>query len=579
MGECTEHCGTRWLRYTPHAANGLFGRILTASWLLLTAGSVIPQKAHAQVRPDAGQTLESMRAPPSLPGSNPKAPLPAETERPALSTADTVRIPVKRWRITGTRVFAAAELQRLIQHRVGQTLTLRELNIEAARITAYYHQHGYSFSRAYLPEQDIRAGEVEIAVLEGRVANIHIDNASPVPSSVITQHVVRIEATRAVQGRVLERSLLLLNDLPGVEVRSILQPGATVGTADLDLHVRSTGRFDGSVDADSYGNRYTGEFRGGGTLNVNSPLQRGDLFTLRASTSGSGMTYGRAAWQTPLGGNGVRAGIAWSDLRYALGKEFDSLDAHGTARVGTAWAAYPLMRTQTRNLTMQLSYDDKRLEDRVDATSISSDKTLHAWTLGASADLTDALGGGGINTLQLDLISGRVSLDPLGRAIDQGIGGRETEGRYGKVAFNASRLQRVNDELVFYASLTGQLSSRNLDTSEMQSLGGAYGVRAYPQGEALGDDAAALNLELRWAAFPSVQLLAFADVGTVRLNHSAPVTVSDNRRTLTGEGLGAQWVRAQHFAMKAYVACRSGPQPTSDRDVRPRFWLQFAQYF
>ena len=112
------------MRYTPHVANGLFWRILTASWLLLTAGSAISQQAHAQVRPDAGQTLESMRASPSLPSSNPTAPLPAETERPALTTADAVRISVKRWRITGARVFPEAELHRLIQNRVGQKLTV-----------------------------------------------------------------------------------------------------------------------------------------------------------------------------------------------------------------------------------------------------------------------------------------------------------------------------------------------------------------------------------------------------------------------------------------------------------------------
>src|SRR5690606_20459186 len=128
-----------------------------------------------------------------------------------------------------------------------------------ARITAHYRRHGYLLARAYLPAQDIHDGEVEIAVLEGRLGEIGIDNTSRVGASTINHHVDRIETAGAVQGRNLERSLLLLNDLPGVDVRSTLQPGATVGTADLGIQVRATSGIDGSVDADNFGNRYTGD--------------------------------------------------------------------------------------------------------------------------------------------------------------------------------------------------------------------------------------------------------------------------------------------------------------------------------
>ena len=549
---------------------------------VLAATLNAPHTLYAQARPDAGQTLESVRPPEPPARSTPAdAALPAQDERSALSAPDSQRIPVRHWRISGNHVFPGAELLALIQDRVGQDLTLNELNAAAARITAYYHQHGYLLSRAYLPAQDIRDGDVEIAVLEGRLAGIQLANTSKVSASLVREHFDHLHNSSPVQGKTLERSLLLLNDLPGVEVRSTLKPGATVGTSDLDLQVRGTKRINGSFDADSFGNRYTGTLRAGGTLNVNSPFHRGDLFTLRASTAGSGMTYGRAAWQTPLGGNGLQAGIAWSDLRYELGKNFDSLDAHGTARVGTAWLGYALVRSQARNVTVRLSYDDKRLNDRVDTTATSSQKSLDVWTLGLSADRTDTLGGGGINSFQLDVISGRLSLDPLTAALDSGVGGHETQGHYGKLAYSLSRLQRLSDRLFLYAALNGQVSNKNLDSSETQSLGGVYGVRAYPQGEAVGADAAVVNLEMRWGLprLPEVQALAFVDAGTVKVNHSPLATDTDNRRSLAGEGVGAQWTRPERFALKAYVAWRSGPQPTSDVDRRPRFWVQLAQYF
>lgn len=547
---------------------------------LLAASIAAPDSLHAQVRPDAGQTLESVRPPPPVAPPNSEAALPAQPERPGLTVTNTYRVPVLRWLITGAEAFPASELRSLLQDRVGLKLTLDELNAAAARITAYYRKHGYLLARAYVPAQKIRNNEVEITVLEGHLDTININNTANLNAALLNDHVDRIDTSGPVQGRQIERSLLLLNDLPGVEVRSTLQPGATVGTSDLDLQVRSTQFLDGSIDADNYGNRYTGDLRAGGTLNVNSPFHRGDLFSLRASTAGSGMTYGRAAWQTPIGGDGLYAGIAWSDLRYELGENFESLDAHGDAQVGTLWTAYPFMRTQTHNFTARLSYDNKRLNDRIDAAASNSSKSLDVLTLGFSGDYRDPRGGG-VTTYRLDLISGRLDLDTQAAAIDQGAGGRDTEGTYQKLALSVSRLQRLERQLLLYAALSGQATTKNLDSSEKQSVGGAYGVRAYPQGEATGDHAAILNLELRWEVpgLPEVQALVFADAAAVWANQSTLSTDVKNRRVLSGEGIGAQWHKKDSFAAKAYVGWRSGPQPTSDKDRRPRFWLQLAQYF
>lgn len=548
---------------------------------LLAATLGAPLGLHAQVRPDAGQTLQSIRPAPALSEKKPADALPVQEQGAALKAANDLRIPVKHWRITGATAFTTSELRSLVQDCIGKDLTLDEVQVAVGRISNYYRQHGYLLARAYLPAQDIRNGDIEIAVLEGRLAGVKVDNDSRVGAAIVNQHVSHIDKAGPVQGQNLERSLLLLNDLPGVEVRSTLQPGATVGTSDLDLKVRSTDGFDGNVDADNFGNRYTGELRAGGTLNFNSPLRRGDLFSLRASTAGSGMTYGRAAWQTPLGGSGLQAGIAWSSLEYELGEDFESLDAHGEAEVSSVWAAYPFLRSQTRNLTLRLSYDDKRLVDRIDATATDTRKSLDVVTLGLVADRTDTLGGGGITTYRLDLIGGRLDLDSQTAAIDQDVGGRKTEGSYGKLALNVSRLQRLGNQWLLYTALTGQVSNQNLDSSEKQSLGGIYGVRAYPQGESPGDDMALLNVELRWQlpGLPEVQALAFVDVGTVWSNHTRLATDSDNRRSLSGEGVGAQWLWPELFAIKGYVAWRSGPEPTTDTDREPRFWLQLAQYF
>ena len=45
--------------------------------------------------------------------------------------------------------------------------------------------------------------------------------------------------------------------------------------------------------------------------------------------------------------------------------------------------------------------------------------------------------------------------------------------------------------------MRGQLAFDNLDSSEKMELGGAYGVRAYPEGEAFGDEGYIATAEAR----------------------------------------------------------------------------------
>lgn len=148
------------------------------------------------------------------------------------------------------------------------------------------------------------------------------------------------------------------------------------------------------------------------------------------------------------------------------------------------------------------------------------------------------------------------------------------------------RLQRVTDTLSLYAAANGQLASKNLDTSEKMGLGGANGVRAYPEGEAYADQGYVLNLEVR-ALLPrlserqsgQMQLIGFVDTGTATLNKN-PWVAGQNRRTLSGAGVGFNWVDNDNFVVKAYYARKLGNATAmSAPDKSGRFWLQAAKYF
>jgi len=132
----------------------------------------------------------------------------------------------------------------------------------------------------------------------------------------------------------------------------------------------------------------------------------------------------------------------------------------------------------------------------------------------------------------------------------------------------------------------GQIASKNLDISEKMELGGAYGVRAYPEGEAYGDDGYIATAEARWllprwsAPIPGrVQLIAFVDTGTVFLAESPWVT-GKNRETRSGAGVGLTWIDNNSFVLRATYARELGNTPaTSAPNTSGRFWIQLVKYF
>ena len=511
-----------------------------------------------------------------------RVPLPALPEPARASAADDdgARVHVRAFRFSDNTAIDGASLAVHLDDLVGRELSLKELNAAADRITALYRRRGFLLATAYLPAQDIADGVVRIALLEGRLGKVKLDNRSRVSESALLPLLSALTPGTPLSSDELERSLLLVKGLAGVEVQSTLTPGASTGSADLDIRVDGLERSSASLSLDNYGNRFSAEWRAGAAWALNNPLALGDVLSLRLSSGGAPFGYGRLAYQLPLGGRGLQAGAAWSAMRYRLGQDFAALQARGDASIASAYALYPLMRSRSTNLTLQGNLEHKRLNDRSDSTQTRSSKTLELLTLGISGDRADALGGGGFSTASLSYISGHLQLDSEAQALDSE--GHRSAGRYGKWSWQLARQQALPSSSAAWsllAQFSGQYSAngKNLDSSEKFGLGGAQGVRAYPQGEASCDDAWLASLELRYSAAPTLQLSAFADAAAGRLNHAPLATDRRNAQRLSGLGLGANFKLPQGLVWTSSLAWRSGSLPQSDRDRSPRFWTGLQQ--
>lgn len=546
--------------------------------------------------PDAGRLFELNRKsePGALPGR--VAPLLEEQVRPALSLPQGTVFRLRGFRITHATAFPEDTLLALLKSFIGKDVSLADLQRATDIVTRHYRDRGYFTARAYIPAQDVKDGIVEIWVLEGRISEIRIE---PVQGDVRLRG-ERVEKTilegigkqRYIRIDGLERALLLLSDVPGVNAQVRLAPGEGVGTSIATVSISEGPVVTGDVNFDDYGNKYSGRYRVGLGFSLNDPSGHGDVLNLRMNTS-DGSNYGRIAYTRPVGYSGLKLGASLAQNSYALCCEFAALEANGYARVTAVTASYPLIRKQQTTLNVAVSGERKHLVNDT-ASGKSSDKTNTVWSGSVNGDWRDGWASGGINTAQAAIYFGNLNLDGLAsdRTLDASTAA--TNGDWEKLTFSYTRLQHVKGALSLFFSVNGQFASKNLDSAEKIYLGGPQSVRAYPQGEAPGDEGHVVNLELRYDRSDALQFVGFVDYGRVR-QHSVEWSgwqgtnpIAQNDYDLAGIGLGLNWSLPGQLLLKAALAQRMGTNPgrdsvtANDSDgarARTRGWIQLVRYF
>jgi hemolysin activation/secretion protein len=542
----------------------------------------LSQGVFAVEPPSAGSQIHQIPPAPIPQKEVPKLEF-RQTGAPNVQGADNVKVVVKKLKITGAEVYSEHDLLAVTEFKPGSELNLSDLRGMASKIADYYHQNGFFVAQAYLPAQDIKDGVITIVVIDGKYGKITVRNQTNLSDNQANRVLDGLKSGDFIESAPLENRLLLLSDLPGVKVKSTLVPGASVGASDLIVDVTPGQRITGSIDADNAGNYYTGRNRIGATVNLNNPAGQGDVASLRVLTSGEGMNYARASYQMQFGK--ATAGVAYSHLEYKLGHEFEYLRANGTADIASIYASYPLIRSRNTNLYAGLAFDAKKFQDNLDAIPSTTDKKSQVLMASLYGNHRDNIGGGGVSAYSATLHAGKLDIEtPSARIFDASTA--QSNGHFNKLSFSASRLQQVSDSISLSAAIHGQIASKNLDVSEKMELGGMYAVRAYPEGEAYADQGYVLNLEARmqlprlYDHMPGqLQLIGFVDTGSVMTNKN-PWSPGDNRRTLSGAGVGINWFEANNFMVRAYYAHKLGNEKAeSATDSSGRFWIQGVKYF
>lgn len=505
-------------------------------------------------------------------------------EQPNLATTtSTVTLYVRKINIVGNTVFFDnCTLHDLVKEGEGKTLSLTQLNQLAARISHYYQQHGYPFSRAYIPAQHIKNGVIQFNILEARYGCIQIKNRSRLSPDRARLYLKPLHTNDIIETAKLNRSLLLINDLPGIVTRSTLGPGETVGSSDLQLLIEPAKFINGFVGIDNYGSPYTGRTRYNASLQFNNPSGQGDQIVIDGLSSGRDLMYGHFGYDFPIY-PGFNIGTNYYGMTYRLKNSLNPLQAVGNFNVADAWLTYDWVRRTQVSFSSTLRYVYKNMHDNVKTVDVYKMRDSNAAKLENSAEIRDSYG---TTNIYLAVTQGVLTFKSTadGGGIDAFTA--NTAGSFTKVNFHLSRSQSFTERTSLYLGADGQLASKNLDSTEQMVLGGPFIVRSYDVGTLSGAQGYSATAELRHIVdMPTVpgiwRPMVFVDAGHIQI-YKNPFTADPNRFNLfsTGLGIDISWKRGWNLSAR-YAHRLGAPPPPNivslvDND---QVWVQFGKSF
>jgi hemolysin activation/secretion protein len=241
-----------------------------------------------------------------------------------------------------------------------------------------------------------------------------------------------------------------------------------------------------------------------------------------------------------------------------------------------------MVRSPNFNLYAQLQYDRKKLDDRIDIVFINTQRRLGNKVFSISGDARDKLLSDSASIWNLGYTSGNVVFEDIAARQSDALTAK-TAGAFTKWTFNFTRMQGLTQSDSIYLNVTRQWAHSNLDSAEKMIAGGVYSVRAYDMGAASGDSGYSETVELRHDfrsyAHGQWQAVTFIDGAHVVVNHT-PWTTGTNAATLSGAGVGLNWLGPDRLSAKGYIAKPIGTIPDLLPATRSaRAWLVVTKSF
>jgi len=516
--------------------------------------NALPGSTEPGVLSNYLSTEEERRpSPRSLPALHP------EQETPSSLGPEATRIKFKLMKIIleDNHVYSDQQLSVIYKDKVGTEISIAELQNIVQSITNYYRNNGYILSRAILPPQHVKDGIVHIRIIEGYIDQVNVVGIPRGARKLLQAYGEKISQSRPLQMRVMEHYLRLANEIPGMQVKAVIEPSKTkTGASDLDLSAQEQ-TFSGSFSYDNYGTRYIGPNQDTINGELNSIFRPGDATraTYATTTRPEQLKFYDVSYQSPLGTNGMTGSIGKNHSGTIPGMNLAIIDVRGQASTYYTLLQYPLLRTRAQNMTLDGGFN--YINSEVTAlTGLLYDDHMRTIRFGGNYDFADRFNGSnllGLHAEQGFNIFGASNSPNSTTTSRFGADGIFTKA-VGQIAHN----QPVYRRFSVFVLMNGQYSFNPLLATEQFAFGGSQLGRGYDPAEIIGDEGFSGTVELRldvapeWHFLNSLEPYVFYDAGVIwnRKNvGGVPV-----KQSATSTGIGTRFVITKNFSGNLMIA-------------------------
>ena len=480
--------------------------------------------------------------------------------------SDLVKVFVKEFTFDGNKKYPTSEFLKLVENKINKELNYADLRNILQDISFYYRSKGY-LATAFLPEQDITDGKVQIFIVEGRIGKVEIKSDTKNQLNISRERISKfifnkIKANDILNIVQLDRNIRNLNNTPGINAIAQLVEGDQLGETDVIISASNTKTLSTTSLLDNNGSRSSGYERLTNILNFDSAFNKGERFSITDVVS-EGSHYYASSVTLPVGYNGLSSTLRISKMMYDLGAPFHSTDPTGYSTEFFLGFNKELMIKPNKGLTSSLSFSRNDYVNDLN-TGSNSDKDIVKTSSNLTFNNQDKFFSGGTNTLSLTGIYGVLDLSDNASNFETDHLTAKSDGEYWKLSLNANRFQRITDSVSAVFKFNGQYTDKNLDGAEQISLGGPTAVRAYPSNEAAGDQGFVASLEFNKTLTKNKKITFFYDYGKIQLhkiawdNWNSTNTSLKNNYDLHGVGLSFSMPIYKNFALTATYAEKLG---------------------
>ena len=461
-----------------------------------------------------------------------------------------------------------AALTKILEPCLNKEITLADLNTAIDAVTRYCRMHGYPAAAAYLPVQDSADGIVKVAVIPGRYDEVIIENHSRLQDDVARGFLNGLKKGSVIETASLETALYGISGLTGTKAVGVLSPGSTFGSSNLTVRIEESKIESTVLYVENYGNTSSGRYRYGVQENLYDVDGRGGRVSVGGMLSNHNMHNYYVNYETLVGRGGATLGLGFSRMDYQLGRAAARLGANGIANTISLFGSVPLYHLSNRELKVTYGFDYRLMKDELDKFPImnreKNSQSIHVGITGAERQPGAAL------TYDATVTAGKVNLtsrSSWGKLFDAN---SEAKGTFTKAVANVTGVQAIGHVTDVTLKLQGQASRGTLDSSEQMYLGGANGVRAYPQGEASGENGFLGSLEVRYhTPLPGLSLSTYFDTGHMMDKASHTST------TLKGWGVGINYTKPNDWFARFDYARRIGLSANASEEAKSRARMWF----